>query len=224
MQTKTKARRIVSFLVAALFASVSAATQPAQAAGVTDSEIRIGNIMPYTGPLAAFGLIGRAEAAYFDRVNARGGINGRKVKFISCDDSSNATAVEQTRELVEIDRALLMFGSFGTPGNLAVRNYLNDERLAALCRLRRRRVGASKGVSVDDGLAADVPVGGTHLCQLYPGRLSEPEDRRALGKCTSSAGSCSGDCRRGLGSREDDRRRYHDRLLDSCRSIPRSTS
>src|SRR5580704_176537 len=84
--------------------------------GVNDSEIRIGNIMPYTGPLAAFGAIGRAEAAYFDRVNDNGGINGRKVKFISYDDSSNpATALEQTRKLVETDKVLLMFGSFGTP-------------------------------------------------------------------------------------------------------------
>ena len=81
---------------------------------VSDSEIRIGNIMPYTGPLAAFGAIGRAEAAYFDMVNDKGGINGRKVKFISYDDSSNpATAVQQTRKLIETDKVLLMFGSFG---------------------------------------------------------------------------------------------------------------
>ena len=101
--------------------------------GVSDSEIRIGNIMPYTGPLAAFGVIGKAEAAYFDRVNDNGGINGRKVKFISYDDSSNpATALEQTRKLVEIDKVLLMFGSFGTPDNLAVRNYLNDRKTPQL--------------------------------------------------------------------------------------------
>ena len=72
--------------------------QPAQAAGVTDTEIRIGNIMPYTGPLAAFASIGRAEAAYFDMINERGGINGRKISFISRDDSSNPrTAVEHTQ-------------------------------------------------------------------------------------------------------------------------------
>jgi branched-chain amino acid transport system substrate-binding protein len=95
--------------------------------GVSDSEIRIGNIMPYTGPLAAFGAIGRAEVAYFDMVNDNGGINGRKVKFISYDDSSNpATAVEQTQKLVETDKVLLVFGSFGTPSNLATRRYLNE--------------------------------------------------------------------------------------------------
>src|SRR6266404_4776277 len=99
----------------------------------SDPEIRIGNIMPYTGPLAAFGTIGKAEAAYFDMVNDNGGINGRKVKFISYDDSSNpATAVEQTRKLIETDKVLLMFGSFGTPSNLATRSYLNDSKIPQL--------------------------------------------------------------------------------------------
>src|ERR1700682_6452653 len=84
--------------------------------GVSDAEIRIGNIMPYTGPLAAFATIGRAEAAYFDMVNERGGINGRKIKFISTDDSSNPReAVVQTRDLVEKENVLLMFGSLGAP-------------------------------------------------------------------------------------------------------------
>ena len=84
-------------------------------------------------------------------------------------------------ELVEQERVHLMFGSFGTPSNLATRTYLNEKKYpAALCRLRRRGVGASEAVSVDDGLAADVPRRGTDLRQLHPGRLSEPEDRRAL--------------------------------------------
>jgi len=101
--------------------------------GGVDSEIRIGNIMPYTGPLAAFGAIGKAEAAYFDMVNDHGGINGRKVKFISYDDSSNpATAVEQTRRLVDTDKVLLMFGSFGTPDNIATRSYLNERKIPQL--------------------------------------------------------------------------------------------
>ncbi len=95
--------------------------------GLSNSEIRIGNIMPYTGLLAAFGAIGRAEAAYFDMVNDNGGINGRKVKFISYDGSSKpAMAVERTQKLVETDKVLLMFGSFGTPSNLATRRYLNE--------------------------------------------------------------------------------------------------
>jgi branched-chain amino acid transport system substrate-binding protein len=78
-----------AFFAALLLASILTAVQPARAAGVTDTEIRIGNIMPYTGPLAAFASIGRAEAAYFEMINERGGINGRKVKFISRDESEN---------------------------------------------------------------------------------------------------------------------------------------
>ena len=132
MQIITKAGRIASFLAAALLL-VSAATQPAEGAGVTDTEIRIGNIMPYTGPLAAFASIGRAEAAYFDMINERGGINGRKIRFISRDDSSNPRmAVEHTSELVEQERVHLMFGSFGTPSNLATRSYLNERSIPQL--------------------------------------------------------------------------------------------
>ena len=101
--------------------------------GANDSEIRIGNIMPYTGALAVFGAIGRAEAAYFEMINEHGGINGRKVRFISYDDGSDpAAAVDLTRGLVERDNVLLMFGSFGTPGNLAARKYLNDRQIPQL--------------------------------------------------------------------------------------------
>src|ERR1700734_395891 len=83
--------------------------------GTSDTDIRIGNIMPYTGLLAAFATIGRAEGAYFDMVNANGGSNGRKVRFISYDDSSNpATAGELARTLVAHDKILSSNGSFGT--------------------------------------------------------------------------------------------------------------
>jgi branched-chain amino acid transport system substrate-binding protein len=96
-------------------------------------EIRIGSFMPYTGALAAFSSIGRAEAAYFDMLNERGGINGRKVKLISYDDSSDpAVAMEQTRKLVETDQVLLVFGSFGTASNFAVRPYLNEKKIPHL--------------------------------------------------------------------------------------------
>lgn len=101
--------------------------------GANDNEIRIGNIMPYTGTLAVFGAIGRAEAAYFEMINEHGGINGRKVRFISYDDGSDpAAAVDLTRGLVERDNVLLMFGSFGTPGNLTTRKYLNDRQIPQL--------------------------------------------------------------------------------------------
>jgi branched-chain amino acid transport system substrate-binding protein len=118
--------------VLVLFAGAALAGQTLDAA-VTDTEIRIGNVMPYTGPLAAFSTIGSTEAAYFDMINERGGINGRKLKFISYDDSSDpAAALEQTKKLVESDKVLLMFGSFGTPGNLAARSYLNERKIPQL--------------------------------------------------------------------------------------------
>jgi branched-chain amino acid transport system substrate-binding protein len=119
-------------LMPAYFSGTEKAQQ-ALAAAITDTEIRIGNIMPYTGPLAAFSTIGRTEAAYFDMINERGGINGRKIRFISYDDSSDpTTALEETRKLVEADNVLLIFGSFGTPGNLAARPYLNQRKIPQL--------------------------------------------------------------------------------------------
>jgi len=133
MQTRKQTRLSISFLLAVVLTSAPPSAQQALGGGVTDTEIRVGNIMPYTGPMAAFATIGRAEAAYFEMVNARGGINGRMIKFMSDDDSSNPkTALEQTRDLVEKDNVLLMFGSFGTPSNLATRKYLNEKKVPQL--------------------------------------------------------------------------------------------
>src|SRR5450830_798033 len=86
--------------------------------GASDTEIKIGNIMPYSGPASAYATIGKTEAAYFKMLNENGGINGRKVNFISYDDGySPPKTVEQARKLVENDEALLIFNSLGTPGN-----------------------------------------------------------------------------------------------------------
>ena len=133
MQTRKQTSLSISFFLAALLAFAPTSVERAAAGGVTDTEIRIGNIMPYTGPLAAFASIGRAEAASFDMINERGGITGRKSKFISVDDSSNpATALEATRDLVEQQNVSFMFGSFGTPDNLAARAYLNENKVPQL--------------------------------------------------------------------------------------------
>ena len=133
MKTIKETGLILALIAAALFAGMPISTRLAHGGAVTDTEIRIGNIMPYTGPLAAFAAIGRAEAAYFDMINDRGGINGRKIKFISRDDSSNPRmAAEHTRQLVEEENVLLMFGSFGTPSNLATRTYLNEKKVPQL--------------------------------------------------------------------------------------------
>jgi branched-chain amino acid transport system substrate-binding protein len=126
------AGRILLALVIAL-TSLSAMSPQRADAPADNEEIRIGNLMPYTGPLAEFGVIGKTEAAYFDMINERGGINGRKVHFISYDDNSDPTvALDLTRGLVERENILFMFGSFGTPGNLAVRGFLNDSKIPQL--------------------------------------------------------------------------------------------
>jgi branched-chain amino acid transport system substrate-binding protein len=98
-----------------------------------NAEIKIGNIMPYSGPASAYGVIGRIEAAYFRKVNDEGGINGRKVDFISYDDGySPPKTVEQARKLVEDDQVLLIFNSLGTPTNTAIHRYMNEEKVPQL--------------------------------------------------------------------------------------------
>ncbi|MGY4312388.1 ABC transporter substrate-binding protein [Bradyrhizobium sp. JR3.5] len=127
--------RLIRTLLASVvaLASLGAITQQVRDQGVTDTEIRIGNLMPYSGTLEIFGQIGKAEAAYFDMINERGGINGRKIRFMSYDDLSDVSnAMDLTRILVETDNVLLMFGSFGTPENLAVRKYLNERQVPQL--------------------------------------------------------------------------------------------
>jgi branched-chain amino acid transport system substrate-binding protein len=101
--------------------------------GATDTEIKIGNIMPYSGPASAYGVIGKTEAAYFKMINAEGGINGRKINFVSYDDGySPPKAVEQARKLVESDEVLLVFNPLGTPSNTAIQKYLNAKKVPQL--------------------------------------------------------------------------------------------
>ena len=115
------------------FTVAMAGSASAQTPGVTDKEIKIGNINPYSGPASAYGTIGKSIAAYFKMVNAEGGINGRQVNFISYDDSySPPKALEQTRKLVESDNVLLMFQPLGTPGNTAIQGYLNGKKVPQL--------------------------------------------------------------------------------------------
>ena len=101
--------------------------------GVTDKEIKVGNINPYSGPASAYGAIGKSIAAYFDKVNAEGGVNGRMVKFISLDDGYNpAKTVEQARKLVEEEEVLLVFQTLGTPPNSAIHKYMNTKKVPHL--------------------------------------------------------------------------------------------
>ena len=113
--------------------SVNAAEQKRYDVGATDTEIKIGNIMPYSGPASSYSVIGKTEAAYFNKVNAEGGINGRKINFISYDDGySPPKTVEQARKLVESDEVLLIFNSLGTPPNSAIQKYMNGKKVPQL--------------------------------------------------------------------------------------------
>src|SRR6185312_7522272 len=113
--------------------AVSALAQNKYDVGVTDTEIKIGNIMPYSGPASAYGVIGKTEQAYFNKINAEGGINGRKIAFVSYDDGySPPKTVEQTRRLVESDEVLLVFNAMGTAANSAVQKYLNARKVPQL--------------------------------------------------------------------------------------------
>ena len=124
----------LSAALVVLAASASGAlAQKKYDTGATDTEIKIGNIMPYSGPASAYGVIGSTEAAYFKKVNAEGGINGRKINFISYDDAySPPKTVEQARKLVESDEVLFIFNSLGTPPNSAIQKYMNSKKVPQL--------------------------------------------------------------------------------------------
>src|SRR5207248_318199 len=125
---------ILGLLVVAFLAVPSSANaQKRYDPGASDTEIKVGNIIPYSGPASAYGVIGKTEAAYFNKINAEGGINGRKIKFISYDDAySPPKAIEQARKLVESDEVLLIFQSLGTPSNSAIQKYMNAKKVPQL--------------------------------------------------------------------------------------------
>ncbi len=124
----------MSAAIAALALTSSAAlAQKKYDTGASDTEIKIGNIMPYSGPASAYGVIGKMEAAYFNMINEQGGINGRKINFITYDDGySPPKAVEQARKLVESDEVLFVFGPLGTPSNSAIQKYMNAKKVPQL--------------------------------------------------------------------------------------------
>ena len=114
-------------------ASTGALAQKKYDVGATDTEIKIGNIIPYSGPASAYGVIGKTEDAYFKKINAEGGINGRKINYISYDDGySPPKTVEQARKLVESDEVLILFNPLGTPPNSAIQKYMNSKKVPQL--------------------------------------------------------------------------------------------
>ena len=101
--------------------------------GVTDTEIKIGQTMPYSGPLSINSGTGKTMAAYFAKINGEGGVNGRTIRLISLDDAySPPKTVEQTRKLVEQEEVLMIFGTIGTPTNMAIQKYLNSKGIPQL--------------------------------------------------------------------------------------------
>src|SRR5438309_2950839 len=122
-----------ALLAGAAFAVSPAAAQKKYDTGASDTEIKVGNTMPYSGPASAYGVIGKTIGAYFNKVNAEGGINGRRINFISYDDGYNPQkTVEVTRRLVEEDKVLLIFAGLGTAPSAAVRSYLNANKIPQL--------------------------------------------------------------------------------------------
>ena len=126
-------RLLLAFVVLVALGNVPAAAQKQYDPGVSDTEIKIGNIAPYSGPASAYGTIGRTIAAYFNKINAEGGVTGRKITFISYDDAySPPKTVEQARKLVESDEVLLIFQSLGTAENSAIERYMNTKGVPQL--------------------------------------------------------------------------------------------
>ena len=129
--TAMRAAIVSTALLAA--STTGALAQKKYDTGATDTEIKIGNIMPYSGPASAYGVIGKTEQAYFYKINAEGGINGRKINFVSYDDAySPPKAVEQARKLVESEEVLFIFNSLGTPSNSAIQKYMNSKKVPQL--------------------------------------------------------------------------------------------
>jgi len=128
--------RVATALLGLAVAAVTGSAALAQKkydTGASDTEIKIGNIVPYSGPASAYGVVGKAMAAVFKKVNDDGGINGRKITFVSYDDAySPPKAVEQARKLVESDEVLLLFGTLGTASNTAIQKYLNAKKVPQL--------------------------------------------------------------------------------------------
>ena len=149
--------------------------------GASDTEIKIGHCCPYSGPASAYGVIGKLHQAFWKAVNDAGGINGRKVNFITLDDGySPPKTVEVVRQLVEQEKVLLLFKTLGTPTNTAIHKYVNQKKVPHLYIVDRRvEVGRSQALPVDDGLPARLPHRRRDLRQARPGHRQGCQGRRA---------------------------------------------
>ena len=200
----------------------SALAQKKYDTGATDTEIKIGNIMPYSGPASAYGVIGKTEEAYFRKINAEGGINGRKIKFISYDDAyCPPKAVEQVRKLVESDEVLLVFNPLGTPSNTAIQKYMNAKKVPQLF----VATGATKWndpknfpwtMGWQPSYQSEAHIYAKYLMKEKPGR----QDRRALPERRLRQGLSEGPEGRARRKGVDDRRRGKLRDLGADHRLP----
>ena len=167
--------------MAVLSGTTAAFAQKKYDDGATDTEIKIGHTNPYSGPASAYGAIGKTIDAYWKSVNDAGGINGRKVKFITLDDGySPPKTVEVVRQLVEQDKVLCAFHTLGTPTNTAIHKYMNQKKVPQLF----VATGASKWGKPKDfpwtmGYQPDYHTEGGDLRQAHPGQRQGRQDRRA---------------------------------------------
>ena len=161
-------RRRALALASSTALATPAIAQPKQAPGVTASEILLGQTMPYSGPASGYAPIGHVEVAYTDFINDQGGINGRRIKLLSLDDGySPPKTLEQTRRLIEEENVAFIYQQLGTPTAMATRRYLNQKtRAATVRRLRCHTIRRSRELSVDHGLADQLPNRGAGLRTL----------------------------------------------------------
>ena len=145
--------------------------------GVTATEIKIGNTVPYSGPASSYGVLGKLESAFFDMVNEQGGVAGHKINFISLDDNySPPKTVEQIRRLVEEDKVAFTFGTLGTPTNSAIVRYMNQKKVPHLfVSTGADKWGDYKQTPVDHRLAAQLSDRGADLHQVHAAAEAERE-------------------------------------------------
>ena len=202
MQYLTRRTLLAAAPATLAFGGPLLAARPARAKqygpGVTDTEIKIGNTGPYSGPLSNASPIPISMAAYFKMINEQGGINGRKITFISYDDGySPPKTVEMTRKLVESDEVLFIAGAARHPDqqrDLALHE--REEGAAVVRQHRRHQMGRPEGPSLDDGLFRQLPGRGAHLCRLHPEGQARRQDRRALSERRFRQGLSEGAARR----------------------------
>jgi branched-chain amino acid transport system substrate-binding protein len=184
MMTMTKNRMLVfaAIMLAGIAVATPGVAQKQYGEGVTEHEIKIGNVAPVTGFMKEYGVIARAEGAYFQMINDRGGVNGRKINFVSVDDGSDtARFVEIVHRLVEQDGVLLIFSPFGTEQNLAIRPYMNEKKVPQLF------IQSSSAVfddpspfSLDHGIFPRLPHRGLGLREVHPAKQAGRENRHPL--------------------------------------------